>query len=115
MRAPANNAECGGDVAITMPGLSLRATSRPFAVAARPEPDHQRLDEHTQKLSVKIEARNHNHQAVDASVIEQMPGDWTITEKSHEFKKTDAHTVEFPITVPAKGSVTVTYTVRFRY
>ena len=35
MRAPANKAECGGDVAITMPGLSLRATARPFAVAAR--------------------------------------------------------------------------------
>jgi hypothetical protein len=84
-------------------------------VAERTETDHQRIDERTQKMSVKIEVRNHKDQAVDVSIVEQMPGDWTITAKSHDYRKTDAHTIEFPVTVPANGSVTVTYTVRFRY
>jgi hypothetical protein len=84
-------------------------------VGERTELDHQRIDDRTQKMTVKIEVRNHKTETVKTSIIEHMPGDWDVTEKSHEFQKTDAHTIEFPVTVPAGGSVTVTYTVRFRY
>jgi hypothetical protein len=76
---------------------------------------HDRIDDRTNRQSIKVELRNHKTEAVDVSVIEHMPGDWTVTEKSHDYKAVDAHTIEFPVRVPAGGTVVVTYTVRFRY
>jgi len=40
---------------------------------------------------------------------------WEIVEKSHEFKKTDAQSVEFPVQVPADGETVVTYRVRYEW
>ena len=68
-----------------------------------------------QDESFKIEIRNHKKERIEVSIIEHLGGDWDVTEKSNDFKKVNAHTVEFPVTVPADGSVSVTYTVRFRY
>ena len=59
--------------------------------------------------------RNHKDTAVQVQVVEHLFGDWTITEHSHEFVNKDAQTVEFPVTLPANGSVTVLYTVRTKY
>jgi hypothetical protein len=84
-------------------------------VGERTETAHQRIDDRTHRQTIKVDIRNHKTEAVDVSVIEHLPGDWTVTEKSHEFKKVDAHSIEFPVKVPAGGSVSVTYTVRFRY
>ncbi|HEX7878441.1 MAG TPA: DUF4139 domain-containing protein, partial [Candidatus Eisenbacteria bacterium] len=84
-------------------------------VGERTQTDYQRINDNTFKQSVKIEIRNHKTESVPVSIIEHLPGDWDITEKSTDFKKTDAHTVEFPVTVPADGTVTVTYTARIRY
>lgn len=84
-------------------------------VGERIQTDYQRLDDRNFKQSFKIEVRNHKKESVPVSIIEHMAGDWTVSEKSSEYKKVDAHTVEFPVNVPADGSVTVTYTVRYRY
>ena len=84
-------------------------------VGERTQTDYQRIDDRNFKQSVKIEIRNHKTEAVPVSIIEHLAGDWSVTEKSTDFKKTDAQTIEFPITVPADGTVTVTYTARIRY
>lgn len=84
-------------------------------VGERTEVAHERIDDRTYRQTIKVELRNHKEEAVDVSVIEHMSGDWTVTQKSHDHKTVDAHTIEFPVTVPADGTVVVTYTVRFRY
>ncbi|MDZ4803760.1 MAG: DUF4139 domain-containing protein [Candidatus Eisenbacteria bacterium] len=84
-------------------------------VGERTQTDYQRIDDRNFKQSVKIEIRNHKTEAVDVSIIEHLPGTWTVTEKSHDFKKTDAQTIEFPVSVPADGTVTVLYTARIKY
>ena len=40
---------------------------------------------------------------------------WEITQKSADFKKLDSATLDFPVTVPAKGETTLTYSVRYTW
>ena len=40
---------------------------------------------------------------------------WAITDKSGDFSKKDSHTIDFPVTVPAKGQARLTYTVHYTW
>jgi hypothetical protein len=40
---------------------------------------------------------------------------WDVTQKSMDFNKTDARTIEFRPTVPANGDAVITYTVRYTW
>jgi hypothetical protein len=40
---------------------------------------------------------------------------WTVTEKNHDFRKLDARSIAFDVTVPPEGSSTVEYTVRYTW
>ncbi|HEU5340590.1 MAG TPA: hypothetical protein VFU66_04995, partial [Edaphobacter sp.] len=40
---------------------------------------------------------------------------WEITAKSADFVRQDSSTADFPITVPAKGDATLTYTVHYSW
>jgi len=84
-------------------------------VAERKQTAEKQLSSRTREQSYSIEVRNHKDIAVQVQVVEHLYGDWTITERSHDFAKKDARTAEFPVNVPANGSVTVTYTVRTKY
>jgi hypothetical protein len=65
----------------------------------------------------EIKLTNQKLQPVNVGVLEHMyrGENWQITEKSTRFKKRDSHTIEFPITVPSKGEVTLTYTVHYTW
>lgn len=65
--------------------------------------------------SFEITVKNHKSEEITVSIIEHFWADWRITQRSHDFIKRDARTVEFPVKVPKDGSVTVTYTVRTRW
>jgi len=84
-------------------------------VAERKQTTQKLVSSRSRELSYSVDLRNHKNTSVQARVIEHVYGDWTITEHSHEFVKKDAQTVEFLVTLPANGSVTVTYTVRTKY
>ncbi len=62
----------------------------------------------------EVRLRNHKKEAVKVHAVDHLFGDWSITEKSHGFEKTDAHTVDFEVNVPAKGETVVTYTVNIK-
>jgi hypothetical protein len=40
---------------------------------------------------------------------------WEITAKSANYTKRDSAIIDFPITVPAKGDTTLTYTVHYTW
>ncbi len=63
-------------------------------------------------ISVKL--RNHKEDGDVQVVIVEHPGEWTnweIEKNSHPFKKKDAGTIEFPVTVKKDGEVKITYTI----
>ncbi|MDP4878779.1 MAG: hypothetical protein NWR36_02745, partial [Opitutales bacterium] len=65
----------------------------------------------------EVEVRNRGEEAVTVQIVEHMSrwSNWEIQMPSHDFEKTDAQTIEFPIDVPADGTVTVTYTVEYTW
>ncbi|HVZ63617.1 MAG TPA: hypothetical protein VG936_03440 [Lacunisphaera sp.] len=72
-----------------------------------------RQDQMEEEFEIKV--RNHKEAPVEVRVAERLYRwvNWTIVAKSHDFEKTDAQNIEFPVTVPADGEVTLTYRVRY--
>ncbi len=60
----------------------------------------------------EIRLRNHKSTDVTVAVIEHLIGDWTITETTVPYEKSDYRTAEWRVTVPANGESTIGYTVR---
>lgn len=83
-------------------------------VGERTRTDYRKLSDTSYEESWKIQVRNHKDAAVDVVVVEHLSGDWDIRRESAKFRKKDASTVEFPVSVAADDSVTVTYTARVK-
>ncbi|MFO1487193.1 MAG: hypothetical protein U1F65_01830 [Verrucomicrobiota bacterium] len=67
--------------------------------------------------SFEIKLRNRKKEAVEFRVVEHLYrwNNWKITAKSDEFKKTDAQTIEFRVTVPPDQEKVVNYTVHYSW
>jgi hypothetical protein len=65
----------------------------------------------------EIEIRNRSEETVTVKVVEHLYrwSNWEIQKPSHEFEKTDAQTVELPVTVKPDGTEVVTYTVEYTW
>lgn len=77
--------------------------------------DYRKIARNVIEESFQVNIRNHKDTAVEVKVIDHVWSDWTVVKKSHEFIKKDAHTIEFPVKVPARGEVEVTYTIRTQW
>jgi hypothetical protein len=67
--------------------------------------------------SFEIRVRNHKKQPVNVRVVEHMYRwtNWKITNESEQHRKSDAQTVEFPVTVGPDGESVVSYTVHYSW
>jgi hypothetical protein len=67
--------------------------------------------------SFEIEIRNRGKETVTVQIVEHLYrwSNWEIRKSSHPFEKTDAQTIEFPLTVEPDGTQTVTYTVEYTW
>jgi hypothetical protein len=67
--------------------------------------------------SFEVEIRNRSEETVVVNVIEPLfrCSNWKIQSPSHDFEKTDAQTIEFPVTVKPDGTQTVAYTVEYTW
>jgi hypothetical protein len=65
----------------------------------------------------EIEIRNRSEEPVTVQVVEHLYrwSNWEIQKPSQKFEKTDAQTIEFPVTVAADGTVKVSYTVEYTW
>jgi hypothetical protein len=65
--------------------------------------------------SFEIKVRNRKTTPVEVRVTERLYRwvNWQILQKSHEFEKMDAQTIEFRVNVPADGETIVTYRVKY--
>jgi hypothetical protein len=67
--------------------------------------------------SFEIKVRNHKKEPVDVRVVEHLYRalTWDIASSSADYKKTDAHTIEFPVTIAPDGEKSVTYTAHYTW
>jgi hypothetical protein len=88
--------------------------------AKRKQTDFKKLPETSSykfvyESSYEIEIKNAKKESVTVSVLEPMPGDWEILEKSHPFAKEASGTAKFLVNVPAEGGTTLKYRTRVRW
>ena len=67
--------------------------------------------------SFEIKVRNRKKTPVTVRVVEHLYRwtNWNVVAKSAPFKKKDAQTIEFPITIPPGAEAVVTYTVHYSW
>jgi hypothetical protein len=84
-------------------------------VGSRKQTDWKKIAYDTYEAAFEISLRNHKKEDVVVKVVEPIPGDWTMLTSSHAYKKSEAFTAEFNITVQKDQEVKLTYRVRMRY
>jgi hypothetical protein len=74
---------------------------------------NNRQDQAEEGFEIKV--RNRKNVPVEVRVTERLYRwtNWQVIQKSHDFEKTDAQTIEFRVNVPADGETVVTYRVRY--
>jgi hypothetical protein len=93
-------------------GNSFDVVGERKRVNYRVESNQRWMDE-----TFEIRVRNHKKEAVNVRVVEHLYRwtNWKLMEQSHPSKKTDAQTVEFPVTVAPDGEQVITYTVHYSW
>lgn len=81
-------------------------------VAERTQTDFRVVSDNVFQSAYEIRVRNHKDGDVAVDIVEPMPGDWAIIEKSQDFAKKDARTAVFSVLVPEDGEAVVTYRVQ---
>jgi hypothetical protein len=78
---------------------------------------HVESSQHWMDESFEIRVRNHKKEPVNVRVVEHLYrwNNWKLAEQSAQSRKTDAQTVEFPVTVKPDGETVVTYTVHYSW
>jgi len=67
--------------------------------------------------SFEIKIRNHKKEAVEVRMVEHLyrAANWDVASSSPEYKKTDSHTIEFPVTIAPDEEKTITYTAHYTW
>jgi hypothetical protein len=67
--------------------------------------------------SFEIKVRNHKKEPVDVRVVEHLyrAQNWEILSSSVDYKKTEAQTIEFPVTIAPDGEKAISYTAHYTW
>jgi hypothetical protein len=78
---------------------------------------HVDSSQHWMDESFEIHIRNHKKDPVDVRAVEHLYRwtNWKLTQQSADFRKKDAQTIEFPVTVAPNGEQVITYTVHYSW
>ena len=66
----------------------------------------------SEEASILLEVKNIRNKQIEVELTEHIHGDWVIKEPSHNYKKVDASTITFTLTLKPNSTETVTYTYR---
>lgn len=67
------------------------------------------------EAAYEVAIRNARSQPALVRVVEDIPGDWQMLQESAKHEQVSANRIAWPLTVPAGGSVELTYRVRVRH
>jgi hypothetical protein len=84
-------------------------------VAERRQVDYKRLTAHMSESEWEIKIRNHKDKPVKVGLVEPLFQNWKMISNSHPYKKVDAFTIRFDVSVPKDGETVVKYRVRVGY
>jgi len=84
-------------------------------VSSRKRTNFTRVNEHVVRESFEIEVRNRKEVPEKVIILERHWGDWKILEKSQDFEKRDAQTMQFVVALESNETRKVTYTVETKY
>ena len=91
-------------------------TGKAFDVTGTRKQTDAHQTSHSSDESYELKLSNQKAQAVTVHVIEHLNRDnWKITAKSTDFVKKDASTIDFTVTVPAKGEAVMSYSVHYSW
>jgi hypothetical protein len=94
-------------------------TGNSFDIVGERKRTNYRVDSsgHWMDETFEIRVRNHKKESANVRVVEHLYRwtNWKLTEQSQQFKKRDAQTIEFPVTVAPNGEQVVTYTVHYSW
>jgi len=78
---------------------------------------HVESSQHWMDETFEIRVRNHKKEPVNVRIVEHLYRwtNWKLTEQSTESRKTDAQTMEFPVTIAPDGEQVVNYTVHYSW
>ncbi len=82
-------------------------------VGERTQQDRRTIGKSSWEENWQIELRNHKEETVEIVVVEHLGKDWEIIRNSLEYRKKDAQTIEFVVTVAANAKLTIDYVVRY--
>ncbi len=71
----------------------------------------------TMTEEIEVTLRNQKKEPVAVTVKETLYRwvNWSVTQKTHEYRKQDARTIHFPVTIAAGGEARVRYTVQYTW
>jgi len=95
--------------------LTLEVGSAFDLPAERRDVSQRRISDREREYTVEIKLRNRKKAAVDVIVEEGLGGESEILQKTHEFTRKDANTIEFKVPVAAGQESVLRYTARVRY
>jgi hypothetical protein len=77
--------------------------------------EQKRISDRENQTTFEVEVRNRRDKDVVVYVQDRIGGEIEVIQKTHEFKRVDANTLEFTVPVAAGKEATVRWTVRQRY
>lgn len=95
--------------------VSLKVGSAFDIVGEQKIVNQQRISNKIEDKEFEIELRNHKKEAVKIEVEKKLYGFWDIRTADFEYVKKDANTITAEVAVPADGSVTLKFAVRYSY
>lgn len=84
-------------------------------VGERSQRDWRKIAPGVYETEWDLQIRNHKKEDAQVTIVEPVPGDWEVIRTSHPYEKTEAHTLQYVVTVPKDGKTTVNYRVRMRW
>ena len=67
------------------------------------------------EAAFELELKNAKNDAVEVTVLEQLPGDWSLLQDSQPHTKEAANLVSWRVTVPAEGTTTLSWRALVRF
>ena len=94
-------------------------TGNAFDLTGTRKQTNYNVDNNARTIDESFQIALHNHKTVptEIRIVEHLYRglNWTITQKTNTFLKTDAHTIEFRVTLAPNEDKTLTYTAHYRW
>ena len=81
-------------------------------VAERTQTDYRQITTRLHESEWEITLRNHKEEDITVGIVEPLFGNWVVISNNYPYKKVDAFTIRFDVTVPKDGEVKVKYRVK---